>query len=187
MKLYAYDITEFNFKEQLQTVLNTSNLDNLDENKDIERLYSDYLSGKQFLDMYVQFIRKYITELYNGVIAYQTKPVCRLVYKNKLNMHKLHKDKWYRKNTIYSDIQIENIFLPFTNAFDSNSIWTESVEDQHDFSPIKCDYGQFVHWDGNNLLHGNVINKSGNSRVSIDFRVYKYKNLLHPEYTLLNF
>jgi len=187
MKLYAYDITEFNFKEQLQTVLNTSNLDNLDENKDIERLYSDYLSDKQFLDMYVQFIRKYITELYNGVIAYQTKPVCRLVYKNKLNMHKLHKDKWYRKNTIYSDMQIDNIFLPFTNAFDTNTIWTESVEDQHDFSPIKCDYGQFVHWDGNNLLHGNVINKSGNSRVSIDFRVYKYKNLLHPEYTLLNF
>jgi len=187
MKLYAYDITEFNFKEQLQTVLNTSNLDNLDENKDIERLYSDYLSGKQIIDMYVQFIRKYITELYNGVIAYQTKPVCRLVYKNKLNMHKLHKDKWYRKNTIYSDMQIDNIFLPFTNAFDTNTIWTESVEDQHDFSPIKCDYGQFVHWDGNNLLHGNVINKSGNSRVSIDFRVYKYKNLLHPEYTLLNF
>jgi ectoine hydroxylase-related dioxygenase (phytanoyl-CoA dioxygenase family) len=102
-------------------------------------------------------------------------------------MYKFHKDKWYRKNTIYSDIQIENIFLPFTNAFDSNSIWTESVEDQHDFSPIKCDYGQFVHWDGNNLLHGNVINKSGNSRVSIDFRVYKYENLLHPDYTLLNF
>ena len=187
MKLYSYDITEFNFKEQLQTVLNVSNLDDLDENKDIERLYSDYLSGKQFLDMYVKFIRKYITNLYDGIVAYQIKPACRLVYKNKLNMHKLHKDKWYRKNTIYSDIQIENIFLPFTNAFDSNSIWTESVEDQHDFSPIKCDYGQFVHWDGNNLLHGNVINKSGNSRVSIDFRVYKYKDLLHPDYSLLNF
>ena len=35
MKLYSYDITEFNFKEQLQTVLNVSNLDDLDENKDI--------------------------------------------------------------------------------------------------------------------------------------------------------
>lgn len=186
MKLYTYDITEFNFKEQLQTVLNTSNLDNLDENKDVEQLYSDYLSGKQFLDMYVQFIRKYITKLYNGVIAYQTKPVCRLVYKNKLNMHKLHKDKWYRKNTIYSDMQIDNIFLPFTNAFDTNSIWAESVEDSHDFSPINCDYGQFVHWDGCNLLHGNKFNDTNKTRLSIDFRVYKYENLLHPDYTLLN-
>ena len=78
----------FNFKEQLQTVLNVSNLDDLDENKDIERLYSDYLSGKQFLDMYVKFIRKYITNLYDGIVAYQIKPACRLVYKNKLNMHK---------------------------------------------------------------------------------------------------
>ena len=187
MKLYSYDITEFNFKEQLQTVLNTSKLDNLDENKDIERLYSDYLSGKQFLDMYAQFIRKYITNLYDGIVAYQIKPACRLVYKNKLNMNKLHKDKWYRKNTIYSNMQIDNIFLPFINAFDTNTIWTESVEDRHDFSPINCDYGQFVHWGGCNLLHGNKFNNTNKTRLSIDFRVYKYKNLLHPDYSLLNF
>lgn len=186
MKLYAYDITEFNFKEQLQTVLNTSNLDNLDENKDIERLYSDYLSGKQFLDMYVEFIKKYIKNLYNEQIAYQTVPASRIVYKNKLNMFKFHKDKWYRKNTIYSDLQIENIFLPFTDAFDTNSIWAESIENKHDFSPIKCNYGQFVHWDGCNLLHGNKFNDTNKTRLSIDFRVYKYENLLHPEYTFLN-
>ncbi len=100
MKLYSYDITEFNFKEQLQTVLNVSNLDDLGENKDKEKLYSEYILGKQFLDMYVQFIKKYVRNLYDDVIAYQTKPVCRLVYKNKLNMHKLHKDKWYRRNTM---------------------------------------------------------------------------------------
>jgi len=46
MKLYSYDITEFNFKEQLQTVLNVSNLDDLGENKDKEKLYSEYILGK---------------------------------------------------------------------------------------------------------------------------------------------
>ena len=51
MKLYSYDITEFNFKEQLHTVLNTSNLDDLDENKNREKLYSDYFSTKHFLDI----------------------------------------------------------------------------------------------------------------------------------------
>ena len=85
MKLYSYDITEFNFKEQLHTVLNTSNLDDLDENKNREKLYSDYFSTKHFLDIYVRFIKKYITNLYDGMISYQNNPACRLVYKNKLN------------------------------------------------------------------------------------------------------
>jgi hypothetical protein len=187
MKTYFYDTSEFNFKKQIESIFNSTYLSNLNENKDKENLYFEYLRSEQFLSIYVEFIKKYIKNLYNEQIAYQIVPVSRIVYKNKLNMVKFHKDKWYRKNTIYSDLQIENIFLPFTDAFGTNSIWAESIENQHDFSPIKCNYGQFVHWDGCNLLHGNKFNDTNKTRLSIDFRVYKYKNLLHPEYSLLNF
>ena len=187
MKTQSYSTDEFPFKKLIESYLNVLDLSNLQQNNNTEILFNKFIKSDVFLDVYKQFIKKYVSVLYDSQLAHQIYPVGRIVYKDKLNMYKFHKDKWYRKNTIYSDIQIENIFLPFTNAFDSNSIWVESQEDKYDFTSIKCDYGQFVHWDGNNLLHGNVINKSGNSRVSIDFRVYKYENLLHPEYTLLNF
>ena len=78
-----------------------------------------------------------------------------------------------------------NLIL-FLSKINETRCWKHCLEDQHDFSPIKCDYGQFVHWDGNNLLHGNKFNDTNKTRLSIDFRVYKYENLLHPDYTLLN-
>lgn len=184
MKFYYYDVNEFDYKKKLESFLDVSDLSDL--NNDKESCYSNYFKTNEFLTMYVEFIKKYIKCLYNGSIAYQTFPVPRFVYKNKLNMYECHKDKWYRENTIYSDLQIDNIFLPFTNAFDTNTIWTESVEDKRDFAPINCNYGQFVHWDGCNLLHGNKFNNTNKTRLSIDFRVYKYKNLLHPDYSLLN-
>ena len=187
MRSYSYNTEEFPFKKLIESYLNVLDLSNVQQNDNTEMLFFKFIKSDVFLDLYKQFIKKYVSVLYKSQIAYQTFPIGRLVYTEKLNMYKFHKDKWYRKNTIYSDLQIDNIFLPFTNAFDSNSIWVESQEDKYDFTPIKCDYGKFIHWDGNNLLHGNQFNKTKKTRVSMDFRIYQYQDLLHPEYSLLNF
>lgn len=187
MKIYQYDTNKFDFKREIEFLFKLNDLSSINENKDLQKLYNEYLKSNSFLNIYVQFINEYIKPLYNNVpIAYQTTPVGRIAYKNKLNMDVFHKDKWYRQNTEYYDLQIYNIFLPFTDAFESNTIWTESIEDKRDFYPLNCNYGQFVHWDGANLLHGNVYNKTNKTRISIDFRIYEYKDTLSPIYTLLN-
>ena len=46
---------------------------------------------------------------------------------------------------------------------------------------MNADYGDFFIWDGANLKHGNEINTTGKSRVSLDFRfipkrLYKKSN-----------
>ena len=64
-----------------------------------------------------------------------------------------------------------NFFLPMTKAFGSNTIWVESEMDKRDFAPMEADNGEFYMWNGAILLHGNKVNKTGKSRVSVDFRV----------------
>jgi ectoine hydroxylase-related dioxygenase (phytanoyl-CoA dioxygenase family) len=83
-------------------------------------------------------------------------------------------------------VQEDNFFLPFTDAFDTNTIWVESEEDRGDFTPMNCNYGEIIQWDGSNLTHGNKINTTGKARVSIDFRVMKYSNYKPSEYGSIN-
>ena len=40
--------------------------------------------------------------------------------------------------------------------------------------PMECDYGEFYIWNGANLRHGNKVNETGVSRVSVDFRILPY-------------
>jgi ectoine hydroxylase-related dioxygenase (phytanoyl-CoA dioxygenase family) len=77
-----------------------------------------------------------------------------------------HKDKQYQHNQ-----EEVNFFLPFTDAYDTNTIWVESEEDKGDYSPINANYGQVVMWNGCHLSHGNKLNTTSNTRVSCDFRV----------------
>ena len=52
-----------------------------------------------------------------------------------------------------------------------NAAEAESEEDKGDFTPIEGDYGDFVEWRGVSLTHGNKINQTNASRVSVDFRI----------------
>ena len=36
---------------------------------------------------------------------------------------------------------------------------------------MDTNYGEFYLWDGANLLHGNKLNDTNNTRVSFDFRI----------------
>ena len=52
-----------------------------------------------------------------------------------------------------------------------NTVHAESTHGLRDYSPMVCKYGEFYLWDGVNLHHGNVINTSDDTRVSVDARV----------------
>jgi len=184
MKFVDYNTDKFTFRKIIQEVLNQENLEKIHEVKNYElfvkgtdqstewhKMYYSQLD--KFLPTYTEFVYDVIKPLFGEDIVYQKIPTFRTQLVNNLGVFEYHKDKTYKHN-----IEELNFFLPFTDAYSSNTIWVESEEDKGDYSPMNTLYGQVVMWNGCNLTHGNKPNNTLNTRVSCDFRVIpisKYK------------
>lgn len=197
MKKINYNTTQFPFAEKLQQLFNIDDLSSLNDNIDVfsrekdqstkwHQLYYTWARTKDFNDLYNEFIVETIKPLYNEQIVYQAIPTFRVAYPNNIAVGEFHKDKFYRDVNWAMNVDEDNFYLPFTNAFETNTIWVESEEDKGDFSPMNCNYGEVIQWDGSNLMHGNKINKTGKARVSVDFRVIKYSNYKPSEHSSIN-
>jgi hypothetical protein len=197
MKKSTYNKEHFLFKEKLEELFQVDNL--IELNDDIEvfsrekdqstkyhKLYYDWAHTTAFTALYTEFILNVVKPLYSGQIVYQAIPTFRVAYPNNIAVGEFHKDKTYRDANWAVEVDEDNFFLPFTDAFDTNTIWVESEEDRGDFTPMNCNYGEIIQWDGSNLTHGNKINTTGKARVSIDFRVMKYSNYKPSEYGSIN-
>jgi len=189
MKKYKYNIDQFNLINIVKNAFNVESLSNIhsiletdlgiptDPSQDqttifhkiFYRLYEQ--DNSEFLNIYDSFVEYLVKEHFDGQnMVYQSRPTFRVQIPNNIAVAKWHKDKAYN----HSCKEI-NIYLPLTNAFDSNTIWAESEEDKGDYSPMNAEAGEYYIWDGANLNHGNKENKTGVSRVSLDFR------LIHKE------
>jgi ectoine hydroxylase-related dioxygenase (phytanoyl-CoA dioxygenase family) len=177
MKYVNYNTEKFPFRKIVQEILKQENLEKIHEVQNYElfvrgtdqstewhKLY--YSELDKFLPTYVEFIHEVIKPIFGEDIVYQKIPTFRTQLVNNLGVFEFHKDKTYKHNT-----EEINFFLPFTDAYMSNTIWVESEEDKGDYSPMNALYGQVVMWDGCNLRHGNKQNNTLNTRVSCDFRV----------------
>ena len=122
--------------------------------------------------LYESLLSDIVKPLYNGEkIVYQSIPTFRLHFPNGLSVGMFHKDKDLRDYDWHQSIKEDNYYLPFTDTYDSNTIWYETEEDKGDYIPMNCNYGEFVQWDGTNLRHGNKVNITDDTRISMDFRV----------------
>ena len=197
MNKINYDRNRFPFKEKLQHLFEVDNLQTLNDSIEVlsrekdqstkyHTLYYNWARTEEFISMYDEFILNVIKPLYNEQIVYQSIPTFRVAYPNNIAVGEYHKDKWYRDADWAVEVDEDNFFLPFTDAFDTNTIWAESQEDKGDYSPMNCNYGEIIQWDGSNLTHGNKINTTGKARVSIDFRVMKYINYKPSEQGSIN-
>lgn len=197
MNKINYDRNRFPFKEKLQHLFEVDNLQTLNDSIEVlsrekdqstkyHTLYYNWARTEEFISMYEEFILNVIKPLYNEQIVYQSIPTFRVAYPNNIAVGEYHKDKWYRDADWAVEVDEDNFFLPFTDAFDTNTIWAESQEDKGDYSPMNCNYGEIIQWDGSNLTHGNKINTTGKARVSIDFRVMKYINYKPSEQGSIN-
>ena len=66
--------------------------------------------------------------------------------------------------------------------FESNTVIAESEPGLRDFKQIELDPGELFMFNGNKCLHGNLPNRTGKTRVSLDFRVLPEK-YYRPEKT----
>ena len=197
MRKIKYNTDTHIFREQLQKVFCIDDLTTLNDNVEVftreqdqstswHNLYYNWARTEEFTQLYSNFILQIIKPLYNEEVVFQTIPTFRVAYPNNIAVGEYHKDKHYRNGEWSAKVKEDNFYLPFTNAFDTNTIWAESEEDKGDFAPMNCNYGECIQWDGCNLTHGNNINNTGKARVSIDFRVIQLSNYIPSEHSSIN-
>jgi hypothetical protein len=182
---FSYDTSTYKFREKICEIFSIDDLNNINEDIEVIRrendqktkyhkIYYDWTKTREFDNIYTSFITDIVLPIYDTPIVYQKIPTFRVAYQNNLAVGEFHKDKMYRDVDWAERICEDNFFLPFTDAFDTNTIWVETEEDKGDFFPMNCNYGEIIKWDGSNLTHGNKINTTGKTRVSVDFRVIPY-------------
>ena len=177
MVTYNYDIEKYPFLEIMQDILDIKELDKAHEVSSFDLLKREndqstifhrkyYDNFDRIQSLYESFITDELQPIFSERLVYQKIPTFRVQIPNNIAVGEWHKDRQYNHNQ--NEI---NIFFPFTDAFDTNTIWVESEEDKGDFAPIETGYGQFVIWNGCHLTHGNKTNITGKTRISVDFRV----------------
>jgi hypothetical protein len=115
---------------------------------------------------YFRLVAEVIRKRYREPIAYQRIPTFRVHLPGNVAVGEFHRDRDYGHSP-----HEENYWLPLTRAWGTNTIWIESAPDREDYQPVALSYGQILLFDGANLKHGNQVNTTERTRVSMDFRV----------------
>jgi hypothetical protein len=130
-----------------------------------KRYYEKYKTD--FLPTYLELVKELKGRFGYYEIIYQAIPTFRV----QLAEGNLGVGEWHRDRTYNHGITEVNFWMPFVHTNESNTIWMESKEGKMDFKPYIVNYGEILVFSGANLFHGNKPNESGQTRVSVDFRL----------------
>jgi hypothetical protein len=140
-----------------------------------EKFYSKLKIGwPELVNTYEQFLLNVVLPDYNFAreeIVFQKTPTFRVHLPNNLAVGDFHRDRDYN----HPEGEI-NFIIPLTYMYGTNTVWCESEYGKKDYHPVqRLNCGEYFMFDGNNLFHGNMINKTGFTRVSMDFRILPRK------------
>lgn len=188
-KILQYDEHRYPFVKLISELFNTKELDNLhilssqsykyfnepskDSDTEFHNIFYDKMrSGWQnFLDTYKDFVYNFVEPHIGLSIIYQKWPTFRVHLPNNLAVGAWHTDSEFN----HPEGEI-NFIIPITKMFESNTIITESTPGLRDFRQIEMEPSDVFMFNGNKCLHGNLPNKTGKTRVSLDFRVLPEKD-----------
>lgn len=129
--------------------------------------YSQYRRGWPALeDMYLKFIKEVVSVRFDEDFLFQKFPTFRVMLPNNVAVGAFHNDAEFG----HPEGEV-NFIIPLTNSDETASVWVESLEGKKDFTPVKLRVGWLAQFNGNKLTHGNKVNLTGKTRVSMDFRV----------------
>ena len=195
-----YDIEKYPFKDIVSSWLDTIDLCKLHEIKQYEHFDREHDQSTQwhkvfymmirvdnaFDEVYMNFLREYIKPRFGEEIVYQKIPTFRVQLPGNIAVGEWHKDKDYRNLDWAEKVQEVNYYLPFTKAYGTNTIWTESEEDKGDFKSMDSNYGECIEWEASKLTHGNKDNVTSITRVSVDFRVIPKSRYIDSNHLTIN-
>jgi hypothetical protein len=174
----VYDTQKYPFKEIVKEILEVDSLEKIHQLENYDLLSRDkdqstawhkaYYNKfeEKFYPLYVEFVKHLAEKFGYDSIIYQKIPTFRAHLVNNLGVGEWHKDKTYNHG-----VDELNFWMPFTDTYDTNTIWCESIEDLGDYRSYEVKYGEILVFSGANLMHGNKINTTEDTRVSVDFRL----------------
>jgi hypothetical protein len=139
-----------------------------------------------FLYEYINYIKNVIKPLFplEDKLIVQKTPNIRFHLPNCSNIGRRETDQYKDVIGLHYDgefghpLEEMNVVLPITEMFDTNSIYYEefprSLNDVYNYSSINIKKNNFFMGNLNQCNHYNKINKTGQTRVSLDFRIIPY-------------
>lgn len=192
MKIHSFDTEKYKFREILKKILETDDLYHLEQNSNLivrekdqntyyHRKYYDSPFYKEFVDEYKKFIRNEIWKLYpdEKELIVQAQPTIRFQLNGNVSVGIQTNEDVNGKIGFHCDHDFGhpgeemNFLVCLTKMFDSNSLFVETSPDSDVYNPIIMEYGEFAEFYGNKCHHYNIINRTGITRISFDFRVIK--------------
>lgn len=129
--------------------------------------YERYKGGwPEMESLYEQFIADVVAPMMDEDFLYQKFVTIRFHIPGNVAVGAFHTDAEFHHPA--GEI---NFIIPLTDSDDTASVWVESEPGKNDFEAIPLRTGQLIQFNGNVLRHGNKVNKTGKTRVSMDFRI----------------
>ncbi len=135
-----------------------------------KKFYEKLNSGwPEFIDTYRNLVREVVQPIMETEeLIFQKTPTFRVHLPGNLAVGAFHKDSGYNHQP--NEI---NFIIPLTEAFESNTMIVESEPGKMDFHQVEMHPGELLRFHGSQCTHGSLPNKTGKSRVSLDFRVLR--------------
>ena len=129
--------------------------------------YDKYREGwDSMVETYETFIHIIIAPLFDEDFLYQRFPTARFHLPMNLAVGDFHTDAEF-----HHPVGEINFIIPLTDSDATACPLIESEPGKNDFESIPLRVGKLVQFNGNQLRHGNLQNRTGLTRVSLDFRV----------------
>ena len=196
-KVFEYDTKLFKFKEFIENLYDTNELNilykksidynKLDTSKDFslndvetdlhKKFYNDIKTNNTFKNLYCSLIKEIYNEFFPNekLLIYQSYPSIRFQFENSMAIPP-HCDSDSIGNHPLGE---KNFIIPITTMSNTNSLYIESKPNLNDFEPVYLEYGDLYYFNGNTCIHKNVPNKEGKFRISFDFRVILLKDYIN--------
>ncbi|MHA2087957.1 MAG: hypothetical protein ACW972_06760 [Promethearchaeota archaeon] len=190
MKILEYDTQIYNLKKCIEDLFSCNELEKLhlqipkeikylepfEIGKDSSTIFHEKFYNKinlewpEFLKTYKNLVKHVIKSdpiLKNKNMLFQKTPTFRVHLPGNIAVGAFHCDSEF--NHPLGEI---NYLIPITRMFGTNTVWCESEIGLGDFHPIpRIKFGNLFSFNGNQLRHGNLINTTSCTRVSMDFRL----------------
>ncbi len=177
----SFDTNKYPFKEVIQQMLGVEDIPSLhllksyevfkretDQSSIWHKKYYEAFSSL-FRPLYLDFLKNFVSPEFGIALKdliFQQIPTFRVHLVGNVSVGEWHRDRDYNHGSTEM-----NFWLPFADTSGTNTVWMETEEGKGDIRPFALEYGQILCFNGADLIHGNKINKSDRSRVSVDFRI----------------
>lgn len=182
--LNKYDTEKYNFIQLIAEIFGVNNLSTLHKSALQEykeqfqvgfdsstefhkKFYDKYRVGwPEMIGLYERFIADVVSKDYNEDFLYQAFPTFRVHLPSHVAVGAFHTDAEFQ----HPEGEM-NYILPLTDARDTASVWVETSIGSNYYHSMVMLHDHLIQFNGNQLRHGNHINLTNGTRVSLDFRI----------------